>query len=191
MASGGFTLDDDGPTFEDDGTFFPVLPVFADHDLHEPRPDVWVGGLTDVEGVVARTEAVAVVVRSLVAHPGGFTFTLTTHHADRTEGHAMFGPFPDANQALRLGLLYPDGTKVLSDPFGRPSEAAAVHGLLPGGGSSDGWSTTTDYRAWPLPGPGALTFVVRWRAMGIEDIRWSLDASRLIEAAARARRLWD
>lgn len=193
MASGGFTFDDDdddgGPALVDDGTFFPVLPLFP-YPVDEEPPVVHVGGLVAVEAVLARTDTVAVVVRNLVAHPAGFGFALVAHHRDRRDGHAMFASGSDPNESLRLGLVYPDGLRVLPDMFGRP-HPGATHRLEPGGGSADGWSSETDYQAFPLPGPGELTFVVRWRAEGIEDVANALDTAPLIEAAGRARPLWD
>lgn len=189
MASGGF-IDVVGD-FEDDGTFFPVVRFIPrDVDEFEPRPVVYVGGDVGVEAVVARSERAAIVVRAIVARPDGFSFQLVAHSLERLDMYV--GPWgPDPNDAVRAGLVYPDGAKVLSDHEWNPEGDEPAHGLVPGGGSGDGWSYETVYRAWPLPGPGTLTFVVRWRAMGIEDARYELDASRLAEAAGRAEPLWD
>ncbi len=190
MASGGFVEGDVGG-FEDDGTFFPVLPVFPDDTDEEPRRTLYIGGDVGPDVLLVRNERAAVVVRSLWAQPDGFSFQLMQHTREQQNVHGPFSPWGrDPNEHLRVGLVYPDGTKVLAEHAWQPDSAARTHGLQPGGGSADGWRYETTYRAWPLPTEGTLTFVVRWRAMGIDDVRYDLDASLLIDAARRAEPLW-
>jgi len=43
---------------------------------------------------------------------------------------------------------------------------------------------------WPLPPPGPLAFVCEWPKKGIGERRVDIDASVVLDAAARAEPLW-
>ncbi len=49
-----------------------------------------------------------------------------------------------------------------------------------------------DQRFWvePLPPPGPLGVVVEWERRGLRETRVDLDGSEIVDAAARAERLW-
>ena len=89
---------------------------------------------------------------------------------------------------LRIGLELADGF--------RWTDAAPQ--LAPGGGRRVGYQgghgseseATQDLWLWPLPPPGAITFVTEWKDKGIPETRIAIDAAAILEAAERAVELW-
>ena len=86
--------------------------------------------------------------------------------------------------AVRMGLVWPDGTKVF-DPRTGPAGAAGSPRL----GSRHGYGATGEY-SWewwvaPLPPQGDLTVVVDWAERGFGEARASFDTADLLSASAR------
>ena len=95
--------------------------------------------------------------------------------------------------ALRVEVEYPDGRRAASDdPWidGGASPPAEI--VL----SDCGWAmwrsrVRSRWFVWPLPpGEGAVTWRVRLPPGGEEEAAGSIDAAVLVDAAARATRLW-
>lgn len=138
---------------------------------------------------VARTEKVAVAVIGLWAFKIGFEFWVSArfHHTQPPVSGDMA-----PQESVHIGLQFADGRKAANFSPG----AAAAPGaepdvaLLPiglgGGRCYRSWS----YWVWPLPPPGPVTFVYEWPAAGIGEVRASLDARLILEAAAHSVRLW-
>jgi hypothetical protein len=47
-----------------------------------------------------------------------------------------------------------------------------------------------DYWIWPLPPPGAVTFVCEWPKLEIPETQATIEGEALREAAGRAERVW-
>jgi hypothetical protein len=155
------------------------------------------GGPVDALLVLAHTDEVAVAVTGLVAYPNGFEFTaqLANRNPRRADLHLLHHRFeePLPDEVLRLGVRFADGRSVtnLDEPHwpGVPPESPSI-GLHSGGGGGGGRRYEMSYWVWPLPPPGPVTFACAWPAHGVAESRADLDGQLLIDAAARARRLW-
>jgi hypothetical protein len=62
--------------------------------------------------------------------------------------------------------------------------------LMPRGGGGGPRRNDMTYWVFPLPPPGPLAIVCEWPAYGIEESRIEIDAALIIDASARAVRLW-
>lgn len=144
---------------------------------------------------LARTDEVAVFVSDVSVYSTGVTFSVEMMAREReVDPHGHPGGFmlshamSDADP--RLGVLLGDGRRAVlgtwaDHPDGTPETMFRSHG---GHGSGNHWSVNV--WLWPVPPEGALTFVFRWLAKGIEETRFELDSAPLREAAARAEALW-
>jgi hypothetical protein len=47
-----------------------------------------------------------------------------------------------------------------------------------------------DYWIWPLPPPGAVTFVCEWPKLEIPESQATIEGEAIREAAGRAERVW-
>jgi len=56
-----------------------------------------------------------------------------------------------------------------------------------GGGAAFDWQMWL----WPLPPPGALTFVCEYPQVGIALTRYEVDAAPILEAASQSIKLWE
>lgn len=90
---------------------------------------------------------------------------------------------------LRIGVVFGDGrtvTNLDAEGVGTGAPAGALNAQLElrGGGGLRRW----DFEVWvqPLPPPGRLGLVCEWPAKGLRTSRTEIDASRVLEAAARA-----
>ena len=90
---------------------------------------------------------------------------------------------------LRVGVVFSDGRKVTNldaDGVGSGAPAGVLNAQLElrGAGGLRQW----DFEVWvqPLPPPGRLGLVCEWPAKGLRMSRAEIDASRVLEAAARA-----
>ena len=123
------------------------------------------------------------------AFKAGFEFWMSArfHH---TQPPASGDTAP--HESVHIGLQFADGRKAANlgrGPAPAPSaEPGAV--LLPvgfgGGHQHRSWS----YWVWPLPPPGPVTFFYEWVTVGISEVRASLDAQLILDAAAHSVRLW-
>jgi hypothetical protein len=106
-------------------------------------------------------------------------------------GFAMFGE-------INFGVQFPDGVKVTTQrPYVpdldmmHPPHEAPTHGLTGGGGGGSDMHYEHSYFLWPLPGPGTLTMVCEWSQYGIGETAHDLDTAVILDAAKRARLLWE
>lgn len=189
----------------DDGDLEPDPPF----DI--PQTGAWTAGVVPLELVVARSDDAAVVASRIAAYPDGFELTLDSflHRSAQARRRrrrrpvllsphelAPGGPVPD--EFLKFGITWPDGGRATNlDWFGRlwsgadPDAPLPTHVLEVGGGGGSEFDFTQHYWCRPLPTEGTLTIVVEWPAFGIPETSATVDAAVLVEAAARARPVWE
>jgi hypothetical protein len=119
---------------------------------------------------------------------------------------------PPAPSDLRIEIVYPDGTRYgnrapwwegpepgeesgekLHDPdgeFDSSTGKSRLSSLSPMGGSGNEVMSEATFWQSPLPGPGLMTFVCEWQAEGIARTEINVDTGSLLDAAARAIRVW-
>jgi hypothetical protein len=147
-------------------------------------PDNALGGVVPLDLLLARTDAVAVVVSELTAYASGFSFELAVTWRRPPSGWEE----ARRRQALwhaRAGVPS-DDTFLLEVELAEGGRAA----LLPQGGGGD--DSHWQQRLWasPLPPPGPLALVCEWPAEGIALTRHPLDEALVRAAAGRAQLLW-
>ena len=142
-----------------------------------------VPGVVPVALLVARTDTHAVLVDGLLVYPTGFDFDLAVRRHPRHPGH----PWGDE---LRLEIRFADGRRAdngprrRSHPAGdRPPDPPWLYQSVSGPDGGHVWLLG-------LPPPGPLTFACQWPAERIPPSQAELDASLVLEAAARATSLW-
>ena len=173
----------------------------------EPRRN-HMGGVVAVELLLARSDTAVVAIRSIVAYPDGFEFTLTCwvrrhprpRRPRRFRQPVLMHPMEVEDgedlppEFLRFGIEFPDGARVtnLDAPHWRmsPDATEPAHGLETRGGSGNDAEYEQEFTAWPLPTPGALAFVCEWPAYDIPETRVEIHAGLLIDAATRATPIW-
>jgi hypothetical protein len=162
----------------------------------EPPPG-WAGGWVSWRFVLLRSPDCYCVVSDFEAFETGVEFSV----AARVRPGADLGarrPGPPisrgvgAGEGALLGIGLADGTKaVLGRPFNLHEEPPPGPLLLArgGGGNREDWQSRIWF--WPLPPPGPMRFVMSWPKLNLGDSEVTADANVLIEAAAKAERLWD
>lgn len=108
-------------------------------------------------------------------------------------------PLELRQRMLRFGVRFSDGAKVTNVPgSGRGRGPLFDREEPPGepvmqqrGGGGGGGEWRQDFYVWPLPPAGPLTFACEWPAPGIAFSSIEVDARILIDAAARAQRIFD
>ena len=172
----------------------------------EPHREPWQGTSADTVGVplslvrvLARTDAIAVIVSGFVVYPAGISFNVVTVHR-------MTGPHPpqhpngpradwdaDGSRILRLGVRFADGSKVtnLDSMYGYRPRDPGERMLQQRGGGGGGRKFTTAFWCQPLPPPGPLALVCEWPLYGIPQTEESIDAALILSAAERAKPLWE
>jgi hypothetical protein len=166
----------------------------------------YVGGLwAESSRVIARTAEVAVVLNRIVAFPDGFEVTIGSYARGEVEKEMRrsYGPERHHRQEggtlsekfLRIGLQFPDGTKLTNIDFMpgvsmmfRTEEPAA--GMDPLGGSGNGSDWTETFWVWPIPAEGDVDLVVEWLAYGVLETRISLDGDELRRLSRESRPVW-
>jgi hypothetical protein len=164
-----------------------------------------IAGTVPFELVLASNNRAAVAVTKLGAYPVGFELELVVLVSDDAE-HDLdpmvsgFMRHPGARRGdpkrdmLRFGIEFSDGSKV-TNVGGRsrhfsndePPPGPVMHW---GGGGSGGGHWQQDLWIWPLPPPGALTFVCEWPAAGLDLTRAEVDAQLVIDAAERSQEIF-
>ena len=183
-----------------DGGFFadavprrrPQAPPYRTPPWLAP-PDNVLPGTVALGTILARTERAAVWLTDGRAYADGLAFTVATRLRDPEQAAGV--PFFDEDpaDALRLGVVLADGTRVVAQGLSR---AGPLHSEPPGavlrprGGGGGPGGAHAELWLWPLPAPGELTVVCAWAAAGIPETRVTLDASEVVAAAARAIELW-
>ena len=147
--------------------------------------------------VVVRTDAIAIVVDSLVVYSTGFSFRLAGRSRPEAGGQAragfdlMFHPRREPGELmsqLLLGVEFADGRKATSLNFGPPQDDQPT--ITNRGGGSSGGRFDTDYWVWPLPPPGDLALLLQWDGQGIPLTRVDLTVAAIQEAAGASEPLW-
>jgi len=149
---------------------------------------VSVGGTVEL----ARTDDTVVAVTGLGVYPAGVAFTVQTW---QRPGSELVEDQWGWRNALRVGVLLEDGTKIGAAPDQGPAtvdsvpETPRIAGLSGMGG---GIHASMEHWLYPLPGGERWTFVVEWQARGIPETRVAFDARPVHEAAAAsAGPLWE
>jgi hypothetical protein len=176
-------------------------------EVLEPQ-STYLGGVVPVEVLLAQSDAAAVALRSIVAFPDGFEFTLDVwvrHPVARQKRWPYRGtilldasevnddePLPD--EFLRFGIQFPDGARIsnLDRPAWElsPDATEPQHGMNSSSGGGSDLQYSQQWWAWPIPDSGTIAFVCEWPAYGIDETRVELDAALLREAANRAQPVW-
>jgi hypothetical protein len=186
-------------------------PVPPEVDFHRPAwwrpPDGVVPGVVPVELVLARTPERALGLTGIRAYPNGFGFSLHLRfrHAILGEqrGFGVFGMFGDgvdpagelADYYLRFGVGFADGRKATNleqDPNfeDHPAPPKTPSLRVTGREGYDILAHDVDLWVAGLPPPGPLAFVCEWPARGIPESRVEIEASLVLEAAARSVPIW-
>jgi hypothetical protein len=164
------------------------------------KPDAVLPGVVGVERVLGRSDDAVVAIGGIAGYPNGFEFTLAAILRFERRGGSVLphlpGVDPDdpvSDRFLRLGVEFADGrraTNLARTPPVYQSNESAGPMLMPRGGGGGPRRNDSTYWVWPLPPPGPLTIVCEWPAYRIEESRIEIDAALIIDASARAVRLW-
>jgi hypothetical protein len=156
-------------------------------------------GVAALELVLASNERAAVYLGRCSVYPTGFELevhVLVRESADELDPslngvYHRPGRGSTYEEMLRFGIAFSDGRKV-TNVDGLPHGAAEPSDpvLWGMGGAGGGGRWRQDFWVWPLPPPGPVGFVCEWPAAGIALSRHQVDAQILLDAAARARRLF-
>jgi len=187
-----------GVGFFDD---FAPPPPPPDPPPYEPKawmgpPAGWVGGWVPWHAVLTRTDDFYSVVTDVEAFPSGLQFSVVSRFRPGSiDLNARRGPMMmgfGAPDGPRFGVGFSDGRKAMVGDHRFPGHDAEPEGpvLTPrgGGGGMEDWRM--GMWLWPLPPPGAVTFVTSWEEFAVAEAAVSLDADELVAAAGRAVRLW-
>lgn len=154
--------------------------------------------------VMAQTDDVAVVLGQLEVWHGGLQLTLWAVAHDATvnllsalarEVYAEAGRSWPPPELLRFGVQYADGRKATNldedrlDPSEPSPPIAELHlqQYLRSGGTG---GHCMGFRLTPLPPEGTMLFVCEWPEYAIAESRVMVEGKLVLDAAARARRLW-
>ncbi|MDG4785608.1 hypothetical protein O7626_06615 [Micromonospora sp. WMMD1102] len=191
--------------------FFDRPPVAPDPEPEPPapprpswtKPESVFPGVVAEQRVLAHTDNAAIMISNLLAYPTGFEFTVTAvlrtpdrrpdlpHHGIHRMGYWAGRHLPD--QFLRVGVQFADGSSITNlDRHAFPPRDAEPAGpvLFAGSAESDDRRHVAQYWVWPLPPSGPVAFVAEWPGYGIPESRAEVDGQLVIDAAARAIRLW-
>lgn len=193
-------------------SFFPEEPVpvqRAEPQEREVLP-AWIAApvgevpiALPVTGLLASSQHVAVVLRSVRVHSNGVEFEiqgkLRKAGASEEQWEDLQGRFSEYGRVgrrntgrLRVGVLLADGSRALSAPKVEEPEGEGPK-LTRGGGGGTGSDTFQDtdwsFWLWPLPPDGPLALIVDWTAMGLPEQRFEFDGA-FAEAARRAISIW-
>ncbi len=162
-------------------------------------PDNVVGVVVPTDLTLARTDELALVLRSVAAYPTGARFEIPLLLREPVSDPLGFLPFHPRrdrldNDVLRIGVQYADGGKAtnMEHPFMRPSPEDRPPGpvLMPRGGGGGGRHWDVSFWLWPLPKDDPFELVVEWPARGIALTRHAIRVAPILEAASRCEELW-
>ncbi len=203
-------------TIVDGMSFFPELPEpepdLEPEPFEEPERPEWFGptpgaflpGISSERLVLFHTSEAVMVIDRFQGYPNGLMCEISTF-VRRPMGPGGMPPWGfehrdpwdsfEPNNALRLGVLFSDGSKwnnIDQADVGLSIDDAEPPGIVftAQGGSSNPTGWQFDYWLWPLPPPGLLTFVVAWPVHGIDETMVSIDTAPLLQAASEATPLW-
>jgi hypothetical protein len=168
-------------------------PIYRD-DPHS-QPEHWSPAPVGIGVLAARTEDTAVRFDVRDAYPRGLAVDIrvlvSPDGPDVEDAHRWRHDDPRLPFIgdLRLGLLWPDGTRAEASGFGPPAhDGWPVLAVRGGGGGGLGWL----WHAWlhPLPPAGPVSVHCVWPGRGILETATALDLTPAVEAAALAEELW-
>ena len=109
-----------------------------------------------------------------------------------SEEFLRFGvEFADGRKATNVGMrLPPEGASTLLVSAKSSGDKPASRVLWQRGGGGNGTRYSQTFWLWPLPPQGPLAFVCEWPAEEVEVSRAEIDATPILEAAARALIFW-
>jgi len=189
------------------GSFFDVPQAEAESPWQGHRPD-WTSPPEDVlpaviavDRVLARSDRAVVALSAVRAFPTGVAFGLAVWvrgYDDDDWAGMPRGVFPGrrvTEYTFRFGVELADGRRASNLVRPHCDDAQDPDGpvLIFSGGASGGpeGQVQFDLWLWPLPPPGRLRVVCEWPAYDIAETSVELDATELVDAAARARPVWD
>lgn len=156
-----------------------------------------VGVLALAEFVLARTEEVAVALRSVTAYSDGLVLSIAVLFADEQKAEDLAWSLQDFGRSpgrFRLGCAYADGTRATTGQSDAPDvevpgDPTPMLVLL--GSTSGPLLWTGDYWLHPLPPPGNLVLGCRWPDRRIAETLAQLDADPLLAAATSSGPIWE
>lgn len=195
---------------------FPEPEPEAERPRRQPQPP-WIEpprgvlpGAVPLEVVLARTDRAAVAVTKIGAYPEGFDFevlVLVNEGEDELDPNVIGHPYrrgagrrDEEREMLRFGIEFADGSRVTNLPGGGRFRGAHLADrdappegpvLQQRGGGGGGGEWRQRFWVWPLPPAGPLAFACEWPAAGLGFTRVEVEAQSLIEAAARAQRIFE
>lgn len=200
-------------------SFFPPDPEYPEpEETDSCQPPWWAApedelpALFPVSEVLAKTDHVAILLVGAYVHRVGVE--LRIERRLRRNGlparewnelcatfmeHWPMGSGADPQGRLRFGVVLGDGERVLADdsPFrggGDPSVEPQGHILIRkhggGGGGGSTYTATDGLWLWPAPPTGTLELVMQWPALGFDERRTILDATRLVSLISRVQSIW-
>src|SRR6266849_3061632 len=137
--------------------------------LRAAAPGPWIGGLTPMQVVIARSDRAAGVLNELAAFPDGFSLRITSHVHRSVKLPDQFSlmmgvPWGGSGllsaEYLRIGIAWPDGARAtMLDDWQRgfqPEAPDPDHGL-------ESWPATPTFKgAPPSTGPGPCPRTASW-----------------------------
>jgi hypothetical protein len=195
-------LDDDLFAFPEGPDTPPPVPPMPGRPPSRTQfgpPDGVLGRPVPISAVIVRTASLVIAVQRVTAYPTGLELEITVRvrtepvHGsfDRIQRRTWGGTSAFPGEALRVGVVFPDGRRAWSENFGTGPPPSGDVTLLPIGGS--GTQARFDQRFWvaPLPPPGPLGVVVEWESRDLPETRVDLDAAAIVDAADGAESLWE
>lgn len=165
------------------------------------QPENEVPVAVPLTAVLARTEALAVVLTSVHACSTGFGLQVSVRlrqpPAPADDLYGQFMSNAGAGGQFLLGVELSDGRR--GSVLGRPGDWPPQPGLqgsdqevsLSGtGGGGGGRSFDQGWWVTPLPPDGPVRLVVRWDAQGIQEEATELDGTAIARAGRSAEVLW-
>jgi hypothetical protein len=174
-------------------SFFEPPPWRPPSDYRMPTwargPEDMIPGVVAVALLVARTNTHAVLIDGLLVYPTGFDFDLAIRrHPGQPREHRHRGHM--WGDELRLEVRFADGRGADNNPRrwphpsgDQPPDPPLLYQSTSGPDGGHVW-------LWGLPPPGPLTFACEWSTEQIPPSQAELDASLVLDAAARATSLW-
>ncbi|MFL6141196.1 MAG: hypothetical protein ACJ72N_04885 [Labedaea sp.] len=143
---------------------------------------------------LGRGEDAVVALRGVLVWPESCTLDVVMFLRRFNRGAAAAMRLPMLRQTYRLGVLFADGRRVISNSRAAPmpgSERGDERPILSQRGGSGGqFYQHMAFHLWPLPPDGPLTLVLDWSEQGIAETRTELDGTELRAKAADAMEIW-
>lgn len=182
-------------TFDEDGQADPAALQ------GRQRPENEVPVTVALDAVLLEGPDAAVLLGNVQAFSTGIAFWVTamTRRPDPADPGALSAALHrhgGGAAGFLLGVEYADGrwasTAGGQDAFfgGEPAPPDAVT-LWPGGGGGGSRYADAAFHLSPLPPPGVLRFIAAWPSLDLPETTTEIPADPLLDAARRARRLWD